>query len=110
MSALSGGSGRASLAVSLQLSHGAHGASARLEWHEREGRRIGLLQLGGWIDRPALLRLEQKGWIASEWGTSPEGKRAKFYTLTREGKKQFAAERSQWRLFSSAVEQVLSAT
>ena len=49
---------RAALAVNVELAHGAHGASARLEWHEREGRRIGLLKLSGWIDRAALLRLE----------------------------------------------------
>ena len=59
---------------------------------------------------PALYRLEDRGWITAEWGISPEGKRAKFYALTREGRKQFAAERSQWRLFASAVEQVLAAT
>ncbi|HEY2955789.1 MAG TPA: STAS domain-containing protein [Candidatus Eisenbacteria bacterium] len=52
-------SGRAALAVNLQLSHGAHGASARLEWHERGGGRVALLQLSGWIDRPALTRLER---------------------------------------------------
>jgi len=50
---------RAALAVNLELAHGAHGASARLEWHEREGRRIALLKLTGWIDRAALLRLER---------------------------------------------------
>ena len=59
---------------------------------------------------PALYRLEDRGWISAQWGMSPEGRRAKFYTLTAEGKKQFAAERSQWRLFSAAVEQVLTAT
>ena len=59
---------------------------------------------------PALYRLEDKGWITGEWGMSPEGRRAKFYSLTPDGKKQFATERSQWRLFSSAVEQVLKAT
>ena len=59
---------------------------------------------------PALYRLEEKGWISAEWGMSPEGRRAKFYALTREGKKQFAAARSQWRLFSSAVDQGLNAT
>ena len=59
---------------------------------------------------PALYRLEDRGWITSHWGTSPEGKRAKFYTLTRAGRQQFAAERAQWRLFASAVEQVLEAT
>jgi PadR family transcriptional regulator PadR len=59
---------------------------------------------------PALYRLEERGWVSAAWGTSPEGRRAKFYTLTRAGKKQLAAERSQWRLFSAAVEQVLRAT
>ena len=56
--AIPSGPARASLAVNLDLSHGAHGASARLEWHERDGRRIALLQLSGWIDRVALVRLE----------------------------------------------------
>jgi transcriptional regulator len=59
---------------------------------------------------PALYRLEDRGWIRSEWGVSPEGRRAKFYTLTAAGKKRFAAERSQWRLFAGAVEQVLEAS
>ncbi len=61
---------------------------------------------------PALYRLEDRGWIRAEWGTSPEagGRRAKFYNLTAEGRKQFTAERSQWRLFSTAVERVLKAT
>ncbi|HKV51871.1 MAG TPA: PadR family transcriptional regulator [Gemmatimonadaceae bacterium] len=61
---------------------------------------------------PALYRLEDRGWIHAEWGTSPEagGRRAKFYNLTAEGRKQFSAERSQWRLFSTAVERVLKAT
>jgi transcriptional regulator len=58
---------------------------------------------------PALYRLEDQGWISSEWGISPDGRRAKFYTLTPAGKKQFTAERSQWRLFAGAVEQVLKA-
>ncbi|MBX6330308.1 MAG: PadR family transcriptional regulator [Gemmatimonadaceae bacterium] len=59
---------------------------------------------------PALYRLEERGWVSAEWGTSPEGRRAKFYTLTRQGKKQLLAEQSQWRLFATAVEQVLRAT
>lgn len=59
---------------------------------------------------PALYRLEEKGWIRAAWGTSTEGRRAKLYTLTALGRRQFAAERSQWRLFSAAVEQILDAT
>ena len=59
---------------------------------------------------PALYRLEDRGLIESEWGISPEGRRAKFYRLTRAGKRAFAAERKNWRVFTSAVEQVLEAT
>ena len=59
---------------------------------------------------PALYRLEEKGWVTAEWGTSPEGRRAKFYTLAPAGRKQLAAESANWRLFAGAVEQVLQAT
>ncbi len=59
---------------------------------------------------PALYRLEDQGWISAEWGTSPEGRRAKIYTLTPDGRKQLAAERSAWRLFSAAVDRVLHAS
>jgi transcriptional regulator len=59
---------------------------------------------------PALYRLEDSGWIKSEWGISPEGRRAKFYALTAKGRRQLADEAKQWRLFSTAVEQVLAAT
>jgi PadR family transcriptional regulator PadR len=59
---------------------------------------------------PALYRLEDRGWIAADEGFSPEGRRIKLYTLTAAGRKHFAQERATWRLFSSAVEQVLQAT
>ena len=45
---------------------------------------------------PALLRLEQKGWIASEWGMSENNRRARFYSITRAGKKQLALEADLW--------------
>ena len=59
---------------------------------------------------PALYRLEDQALIRSSWGISPEGRRAKFYTLTPAGKKRFAEEKANWRLFTSAVEQSLHAT
>jgi transcriptional regulator len=59
---------------------------------------------------PALYRLEERGLIRAEWGTSSEGRRAKFYTLTAGGRKQFAGERADWRRFALAIEQVLEAT
>jgi transcriptional regulator len=59
---------------------------------------------------PALYRLEDRGWVTAEWRASDEGRRAKFYTLTADGRRQLAVERSQWRRFSAAVDEVLSAT
>lgn len=45
---------------------------------------------------PALLRLEQKGWISSRWGLSENNRRARFYAITRAGRRQLAAEADQW--------------
>jgi PadR family transcriptional regulator PadR len=69
-----------------------------------------VLEVGQGSLYPALYRLEDKGWIASEWGTGPEGRRVKFYRLTAAGRRQFAEERASWRLFAGAVEQILEAT
>jgi transcriptional regulator len=52
---------------------------------------------------PALHRLEQQGWIAAEWRTSDVGRNAKFYTLTRDGKRQLDLELENWKRLSSAV-------
>jgi transcriptional regulator len=52
---------------------------------------------------PALHRLEQQGWIQAEWKASDLGRNAKFYTLTREGKKQLERELKTWERLSSAV-------
>lgn len=59
---------------------------------------------------PALHRLEHKGWIRSEWGTSENNRRAKFYRLTALGRRQLTEETQQWKLFSGAVGQILAAT
>ncbi len=56
-----------------------------------------MLQLNQGTLYPALLRLEQRGWIASRWGTSDNNRRAKFYSLTRGGKKQLAREAAEWQ-------------
>lgn len=52
---------------------------------------------------PALHRLEEKGWIAAEWGTSDNNRRAKFYRLTATGRKQLERETSSWEDFAEAV-------
>jgi len=56
---------------------------------------------------PALQRLEEKGWIDAEWGISTNNRRARFYTLTRVGRKQLTHERSQWRKPVAAIGRVL---
>jgi len=57
---------------------------------------------------PALYRLETAGLLQGEWGTSAEGRDAKFYSLTRAGKKRLKDENDYWMLFSRAVNDVLS--
>lgn len=56
---------------------------------------------------PALHRLEHQGWIRSEWGTSDNNRRAKFYSLTRAGQKQLEVETRNWQRFSVAVRDIL---
>ena len=56
---------------------------------------------------PALYRMERRGWIDAEWGTSELGRKAKFYRITAKGRKQLAADTAQWTRFSAAVSKVL---
>lgn len=56
---------------------------------------------------PALLRLEQKGWISSEWGASENNRRARFYSITRAGRKQLAAETDNWVRTMAIVNRLL---
>lgn len=59
---------------------------------------------------PALYRMEERGWISSEWGSSENNRRAKFYKLTRVGRQQLAAQSVNWDRISQAVTKVLQAT
>ena len=56
---------------------------------------------------PALHRLEQQGWIEAEWGASENNRRAKYYSLTRAGRRALEQETSDWERFSAAVREVL---
>jgi PadR family transcriptional regulator PadR len=56
---------------------------------------------------PALHRLERRGWIKARWGSSENNRRAKYYELTRSGRKQLQAEETAWRKLTAAVAQVL---
>ena len=75
-----------------------------------EQAAAGALALNQGTIYPALLRLEQKGWITSDWGTSENNRRARFYDLTAAGRKQLEAEASEWALLSSTINAMLRAT
>jgi len=57
---------------------------------------------------PALYRMERRGWIEAEWGTSELGRRAKVYSLTTKGRTQLKAETATWRRFAAGVSKLLS--
>ena len=69
-----------------------------------------LLQLNQGTLYPALLRVEQKGWISSEWKVTENNRRAKYYSLTSAGKKQLEAETLEWERFAGVMARMLSAT
>jgi PadR family transcriptional regulator PadR len=56
---------------------------------------------------PALHRLERRGWIKARWGTSENNRRAKYYELTKSGRRQLAQEQSDWKKLALAVAQIL---
>lgn len=59
---------------------------------------------------PALYRIEQRGWIASEWAITDLNRRARFYSLTRAGRRQLEAETGSWQRLSSAINRVITET
>jgi|ERR1035441_1247453 transcriptional regulator len=69
----------------------------------------GVLDLNQGTLYPALLRLEQKGWVQSKWGTSDHNRRAKFYELTRAGRRQMAQESQDWARTVALMERFLRA-
>lgn len=56
---------------------------------------------------PALQRLEERGWISGKWGTSVNNRKARFYTLTRAGRKQLVKETDKWRRLAAAIGRIL---
>jgi len=88
--------------LTLQPMHG-WGISARIQQFSR-----GVLDVNQGSLYPALQRLEQKGWIASEWRTTENNRRAKYYRLTASGGRAVGAETASWRRYVEAVEFILS--
>jgi PadR family transcriptional regulator, regulatory protein PadR len=68
-----------------------------------------LLQLNQGTLYPALLRLEQRGWIASKWGFSENNRKAKYYSLTRSGRKQLTSEAESWERMAAVIARLLEA-
>jgi len=67
-----------------------------------------VLQLNEGTVYTSLLRLQQQGWIASEWGASENNRKARFYSITRAGRKQLARETENWARISGVIGRVLS--
>jgi PadR family transcriptional regulator, regulatory protein PadR len=88
----------------LEPMHG-WGVSARIRQSSR-----GMLEVNQGSLYPALQRLEQKGWIESEWRTTDANRRAKYYQLTTSGRRAVGAETAQWRQYVAAVELILDVT
>jgi transcriptional regulator len=66
-----------------------------------------VLQLNQGTLYPALLRMEQEGWISSRWGASEKNRKARFYSITAAGRRQLAKETEDWRRMSSTIERFL---
>ena len=67
-----------------------------------------LLQLNQGTLYPALLRMEQEGWIRPEWGASEKNRKAKFYSLTAVGRKQLLKETEDWKRMSATIDRFLT--
>lgn len=81
--------------------HG-YGIARRIEQISRD-----VLQLNQGTLYPALLRLEQEGWVASKWGASEKNRKAKFYSITAAGRKRLTKEADEWKRMSSTIERFL---
>lgn len=88
----------------LQPMHG-WGIAQRIRQVSKE-----VLQVNQGALYPALYRLEQQGWIQSKWGESENNRRAKFYSLTRDGAKSLQQQEAQWNRLSGAIDLVLETT
>ena len=86
---------------SLGSQHG-FGLARRIEQISEE-----VLQLNEGTVYTSLLRLQQEGWIAAQWGTSENNRKAKFYSITKRGLKQLAVETENWQRFSGVVGRLL---
>jgi PadR family transcriptional regulator, regulatory protein PadR len=89
---------------SMGALHG-YGIARRIEQLSND-----LLRMNQGTLYPAVLRLEQRGWISSKWGLSENNRRAKFYSITRAGQRQLAAETENWERVAGIIARMLGQT
>lgn len=87
------------------LSHGARHGYGILGWIEAATDHAVVVEEGSLY--PALYRMERRGLIEAEWGTSELGRKAKFYRVTPRGRRQLAEDTAQWARFAAAVSRIL---
>ena len=88
------------------LSSGARHGYAIARWIEEATGDVIQVEEGSLY--PALYRMEKRGWIEADWGTSETGRKAKLYRLTNTGRKQLRLEMAEWTQFATAVSRVLT--
>jgi transcriptional regulator len=91
-------------ALTLEPMHG-WGISLRLQQLSHD-----VLQINQGTLYPALHRMERAGWIVSDWRASDNNRRAKYYALTKTGRRQLAVEQDNWAAFSRAIAEVMAST
>ena len=100
--------GTLGMLVLKALARGPRHGYAIAEWIQETSGDVLRVEEGALY--PALHRLELRGLLSAEWGTSDNNRRAKYYDLTAAGRKQLAAETAQWRRLSGAIAQVMLST
>jgi PadR family transcriptional regulator len=99
--------GTLDLLILKTLSWGPMHGLAVLRWIERTAQER--LQIEEGALYPALHRMERRGWLEAEWGLTENNRRAKYYRLTPEGRRQLAAEVTRWSRYTEVMQLVLSA-
>jgi PadR family transcriptional regulator, regulatory protein PadR len=97
--------GTLDMLVLKALARGAKHGYAVAEWIHQSSNDVLRVEEGALY--PALHRLELRGWLSAEWGSSENNRRAKFYALTAAGRKQLASETEHWRRMTGAIARLL---
>src|SRR5687768_15462325 len=97
--------GTLDLLILRMLQRGPQHGQGIARWIDQQSDGVLLVDHGSLY--PALQRLEAKGWISAEWGTSKNNRQARFYSLTRSGRKQLEHDSGEWRRFATAMAKIV---